>query len=284
MRTLRLRSPEILRRARSIELPARHRRKTPIATMRRDESRTRPVLRRTLIHPVPRGKWTAVGTGAVEPRALLWRAHFISIAAKILRTFAARRESEIVRHAALLPAHPVGTLSHPRIAGAAEIGPVPLLHPRRKRVHSPALPAKLRTLPVATAIRLRAIGTVAAIRLRRRSRRAFAARIAVGPCLLRLRAIGASRAVFASLIVRAIGLLALIPAAIAAELPVARTRVPLLRSIGPADIGAARAVFAPGRVFRTFGCVVLRAERPRGKRERGCGQEDRSWFHSSFFF
>ena len=244
---LRLRPPEILRR-RAIELPARSRRETPIATMRRDESRTRAILRSTLIHLLPRRKRSAVGTAAIKLRALLRRrhrrAHFVSAAAKILRPFAARCGAEVVHHAARMPPHPVGTLRHPRIAGAAEIGTIPLLHPRRK---SPAL-------PVATAIRL-----------------AFAVRIAIGPSLLSLRTIGVRGAVFASLIVRAIRLRALIPAVLAAELPVVRTRVPLLRSIGPA-----RAVFALGRVFRTLGCIVLGAERPRGKRERGCGDEDRS--------
>ena len=163
MRALLRWSPEILRcraelRTRSIELPTRSRPETLIVTTSRSETGTRTILRRTLIHPIPRGRGSTVGTEAVKTRALLWRspwrAHFVSAAAKILRVFAARRGALVVHHAALMPAHPVGTL---RLAGIAVLRIVALLHLRRAHWHSrsPALPVKPRTLLIAATIRLR---------------------------------------------------------------------------------------------------------------------------------
>ena len=196
MRALRLWSPEILRwrtklRARSLELAARSRPGIPIITISRREARTRVLLRRTLIHPIPCGSGTTVGTGAVKARTLRRRrhrrAHFIFTTAEIPRVVAARRKAVVIHDAALLPVHPVGTLRHACIA-------VALLHPPWARVHSrfPALPVKARTLPAVTTILRRAIGAVAAI--------------------------------FGFLIVRTLGLRALISPA---KLPVARTRVAL---------------------------------------------------------
>ena len=248
MRARRWRTPEILR-ARAIELGTRPRPETLILTASRAELRARPILRAALIiHPIPRGRGTTVGAGAIEARALRGRwhrwTHFIFAAAEILH-FAARRKAVVIHHAALMPAHPIATPTHPRIA---VIRTNALLHPRRRHGHSrsPVLLLKARTLLAATPIPLR----------RRRT--------------------------IASRLLRTLALRALI---FTMKLPVARTCVAWLRwTIRPVRIGAARPVFAWRRAWRALGCVVLRAERPRGKRERGGGHEDRSWFHSAMVF
>ena len=149
-----------------------------------------------------------------------------------------------------------------------------------------ALLAKTRTLFATPTIRLRAVWTIAAIGLRCRSDRTFTAHLAIGPRLLRRWAIGACGAVCASLLGRAIGALRLRTTAIgtphslaaAPELPGAWTAFAVLwsgirvvRAFGLVGIGTARAFLTLRRAWRALGRIVLGAERPRGKREGGCG-------------
>lgn len=279
----------LLWRTRAAESTTRSGTEALLAAIRWSELRTRATLRRTLLHPIPSRPRTTIGSPGIKLRAALHElrarmhrsAHLIfTTTTKVLRATAARRESVVVHHPALVPEHPIGTLAYPRIAGTTGSRTASLFHLRRTRSHSRSrsLSAKSRTLIAASAIGLRAFGirTAPLLHLPRthshsRSRSApTKSRTLLTASTIRLRRWAKLIvAVFASLILRTPSLRALISPATAAELSVARTRLPLLRRIGPVRVGTAWFALLR-RGLRALGRIVLGAERPRGKREGGC--------------
>ena len=165
MGALRLSSAKILRRrtegrARAIKAPARSRCGILIVVVAGDEFRPWATLRRTLIHPIPSGSGTAIELTALW-WGRHWRAHFISTGAKIPIVSAAWNRSILIHHAALMSAHSIGTLPHPRVTGTVGNRTPSLFHLRRDRhSRSSSLLAKAWTLSEATTIRLRSIGTL----------------------------------------------------------------------------------------------------------------------------
>ena len=179
----------------------------------------------------------------------------------------------------MMPAHSLGALGHPKIARTACAWTAALFHLRRTHVHSrsSALRTELRTLPPAARIHRRSLATFALHWCRQLI---STARITLRACLLTRRTILPGRAVFVSLIGSTIGAVHL--PVIAAKAAFARFAIAVLRtgfvvawSFGTFGVGTTGDILP----LRRLGSVFLGAERPRGKRECGCGDEYRVLFH-----
>ena len=231
---------------------------------------TRAVLRRTTIHLLPIGAGTATVADAIIARTTLRRrhrrAHLISAAAEILIVPAIRCGTELVHHLTMRPAHTERTLAKLRTTGAICETIFRTLHPRRKStaLGSPALLAKTPALLIATHSGLRAVTTGVFIGagvapLFGRVVPAFirgAIRLAHGPAFTAEAAF--ARPAFVHL----------------------RTGFLIARLVRATGFWTARHVLMRRWILlRRLRGIFLSAERPRGKRERGCGDEYRFLFH-----